>query len=166
MEVVRNLDKSAVNWNTPRVNWEIIQDYIPPDKVIWEPFWNETSQSADHLRSLGFQVISGNVDFYKVKDPLGDIIVSNPPWDDKERVIARLAELGTPFIIILPIHSLCTRFKKTNFKNKLQLIIPNTRLHFDKFNEETGEVQTIKRTPFDSAYYCFGLNLPRDLVWL
>ena len=168
MDVIRCLDKSAVHWNTPYEVWELIEDYLPrgENDVIWEPFYNETSKSAQYLRELGCKVVSGNVDFYHQTVPLGSHIVTNPPFDKKEDVIAHLAKLDCAFILILPIHSLCTRFIKNHFKNKLQLLIPDMRIHFSKKDRKTGEIITLKRTPFDSVFYCYKMNLEHDLIWL
>jgi len=168
MEMIRQLDRTAIHWTTPREIWEIVKEYLPtgPDDVIWEPFYNEQSRSAEHLRSLGCKVIAGNVDFFKQKVPLGTHIVTNPPWDCKEEIIKHLALLDIPFMITLPLHSLATRFIKRYLKHKLQIIIPDTRLHYEKKNDETGEVFTLKRTPFDSAFFCYKMNLKSDIIWL
>jgi hypothetical protein len=168
MDMIKRLDKDAIHWNTPKQVWELINDYLPKDEnsVIWEPFYNSESRSADHLRSLGCKVVSGNVNFFKTKVSLGTHIVSNPPFDCKEKVIEHLAYLDVPFILTFPIHSLATRFIKNHFKNKLQLIIPDTRLHFEKKDRDTGKTIVLKRTPFDTIFFCYKINLPRDLIWL
>ena len=74
--------------------------------------------------------------------------------------------MNIPFIVTMPLHSLATRFMKTLFKNQIQIIIPDLRLHFEKEDKETGERFTLKRTPFDSIYVCYKMNLPHDIVWL
>ena len=106
----------------------------------------------------------GNIDFFT--NDIGDCIVTNPPFSDKERVINRLYELDKPFIITIPIHSLATRFIKNKFKNKLQVIIPDMRIHFEKKDKDSGQRKTLKRTPFDTIYVCYKMNLPRDILWL
>jgi hypothetical protein len=167
MDVVRKLDKYNDDWTSPPEVWENISQYLPKGSgdVIWEPFWNVDSKSAQHLRALGCNVVSGNIDFF-TSPAIGTHIVSNPPFSCKEAVFKRLYELDMPFIVIIPAHSLCTRFIKTYFKNRLQVIIPDYRLHFEKRYAETGERKTLKRTPFDSVYVCYKMNLPRDLLWL
>ena len=168
MDMIRTLDKAAIHWSTPLEIWSIISKYLPKaeNDVVCEPFYNPDTKSAEHLRSLGCKVVSGNLNFFDVQVPLGTHIVTNPPWDCKEKVIEHLAKLDLPFIITFPVHSVCTRFIKNHFKNKLQLIIPDTRLHFEKKDKETGKMFTLKRTPFDSCFVCYKMNLPSDLVWL
>ena len=159
------LNKDDDDYSTPLEVWENIKEYLPKgDTVIWEAFYNENSKSADHLRSLGCSVIYENIDFFK--NDLGDCIVSNPPFSDKKKVINRLYDLDKPFIIILPIHSLSTRFIKDKFNNNLQVIIPKSRIHFQKMDVESGNMKTLKRTSFDTVYVCYKMNLPRDLLWL
>ena len=165
MDILKSLNKNDDDYTTPFEVWGNIKEYLPKgDTVIWEAFYNENSKSADHLRSLGCNVVYGNIDFYK--NNIGDCIVSNPPFSDKTNVINRLYELDKPFIITIPIHSLATRFIKNKFKNKLQIIIPDTRIHFEKKDVESGEMKTLKRTSFDTIYLCYKMNLPRDVLWL
>ena len=32
-------DKDSDNYSTDKKGWEIIQEYIPKDKIIWSPFY-------------------------------------------------------------------------------------------------------------------------------
>ena len=51
-------------------------------------------------------------------------------------------------------------FMSDTFKNELQIIIPRNRMHFEK----NGVV--MKRTSFDSCYFCYKMNLKKDITWL
>lgn len=166
MNMIKSLNKLNDDYTSPPQIWELISEYLPKqrDDIIWEPFYNPDSQSPEHLRRLGCQVIYGNIDFFKNK--LGTHIVTNPPWSCKEKVVARLSELDMPFIIVMPLHSLTTRFIKSYFKHKIQIIIPDLRLHFEKKDPDTLERFTLKRTPFDTIYYCYKMNLQNDITWL
>ena len=167
MELIQNLDKNNDDYNTPPEVWENIKEYLPvgDDYVVWEPFFNSDSKSPCHLSKLGCNVLYSNVDFFNSKPSCVTHIVTNPPFSCKEKVFERLYSLDLPFVVILPVHSLCTRFIKKYFKNKLQLIIPNTRLHFERIDTKTNVRRTIKRTPFDSIYGCYMMGLPRDVIW-
>ena len=67
----------------------------------------------------------------------GDIIVSNPPFSKSKEIMERLKILDKPFII-----------------------------HFDK--QINGETPKGWRNAcnFDTFYYCYKMNLPRDIIWL
>jgi hypothetical protein len=166
MDFIAKLDKHNDDYCTPPETWYNIAEYLPKGYgvEVWESFYNPDSTSAETLRDLGCKVVCEDVDF--VNHKLGTHIVTNPPFSCKEAVFNRLAELDMPFIVLIPSHSMCARYIKRHFKNKLQIIIPNTRLHYMKKDKETGERFTLKRTPFDSVYMCYKMGLPRDVIWL
>ena len=155
--------KKHDDYMTPKYAWEHIQHLIPTDKVIWEPFYGN-GQSGNDLRELGFEVIHEPIDFFE--NNLGDIIVSNPPFSKSKEVLTRLKELDKPFILILPTQKLNTSYVRENYKNtELQIIIPRKRIQFIKMVD--GEVGKQKNVcSFDCYYYCYKMNLPKDLIWL
>ncbi len=157
------LNRNNDDYFTPLSVWDMISDLLPRDVVIWEAFYNKASQSASHLRSLGCQVVWEDVDFFT--HDLGDVIVTNPPFSNKTAVMQRLVLLDKPFILLLPIHSLCTKYMRDSFMNKLQVIVPNGRIHYER-SDESGANRLLKRTSFDSIFVCYKMNLPRDVLWL
>ncbi len=72
------------NYMTPKSAWEAIKHYIPKDKIIWEAFYGD-GKSGSYLKELGFQTIHRDIDFFK--NNLGDIIISNPPFQYKKEVL-------------------------------------------------------------------------------
>ena len=100
------------DYMTPTYAWDNIKHLIPPDKVIWEPFYGDGT-SGDYLRELGFEVIHQDIDFFE--NDLGDIIVSNPPFSQSKAVMNRLKELDKPFVVIMPSPKLCTSYFRENF---------------------------------------------------
>jgi len=153
------------DYMTPRYAWENIKEFIPKDKVIYEPFYGD-GKSGNYLRELGFEVIHEPVDFFE--NNLGDIIVSNPPFSKSKEVIYRLRELDKPFIILMPINKINTSYFRENFKstNDLQLIIPRKRIHFEK--QIDGEkIEGWKNAcNFDCFYYCYKIGLKNSITWL
>jgi len=145
------------DYMTPKYAWENIQQFIPKDKVIWEAFYGD-GKSGEYLQELGFEVIHNKNDFYKSNE--GDICVSNPPFSQSKEVITRLVKLDKPFILILPCNKITTQYFRI-LKNKIQIIIPKKRIHFDKKQEGWKNA-----CYFDCFYYCYKMNLPRDIVWL
>jgi len=164
MKHMTGLNKSNDEYYTPHEVWANIDRYLPKERVVWECFYSSDSRSAEHLRSLGCTVVYEDVDFFT--NDIGECIVTNPPFSMKEKVVARLHALDKPFILLLPIHSVCTRFVRNLFKNKLQLIIPQSRIHYERKDIKTGKIDTLKNTSFYSIYVCYKMNLPTDIVWL
>jgi hypothetical protein len=154
------------DYMTPRYAWENIQQFIPKDQVIWEAFYGD-GKSGQDLIDLGFNVIHEPIDFFE--NNKGDIVVSNPPFSKCKQILFRLKELDKPFILIMPCSKICTQYIRENFKDTdepLQIIIPRKRIHFEK--QIDGElVENWKQAcNFDCFYYCYKINLPRDIVWL
>jgi hypothetical protein len=152
------------DYMTPKSAWENIQQFIPKDKVIWEAFYGD-GKSGDYLKELGFKVIHQEFDFFA--SDLGEIIVTNPPFslDLIKPIMYRLKELDKPFILILPSQKINSQYMRNTFKDKLQIIIPNGRINFNKL---VGDkiVECKNKCAFDCFYYCYKMDLPNDITWL
>ena len=146
------------DYMTPKYVWEHIKQYIPNDKVIWEAFYGD-GESGTYLQELGFNVIHEPIDFFE--EDHGDIIVSNPPFSLCKEVLTRLTNLDKPFILILPSSKINTQYFRQLFKNKIQIIIPRKRIQFVKNGDELQN-----KCNFDCFYYCYKMNLERDIIWL
>tara|TARA_R110001592_G_scaffold307473_1_gene581290 strand:- start:1 stop:516 length:516 start_codon:yes stop_codon:yes gene_type:complete len=157
------------DYMTPKSAWENIQHLIPKEKVIWESFYGD-GESGNHLKSLGFNVIHEPIDFFDDETlPEYDILISNPPFSKSKAVVQRLKELGKPFIIIMPSPKICTSYFRENFcdcKDPIQIIIPRKRIQFTKLVD--GKVPNGYKSccNFDCFYYCWKMNLERDITWL
>lgn len=154
------------DYMTPRSAWENIQQFIPQDKVVWEAFYGDGA-SGKYLTELGFKVIHEEVDFFE--NDLGEIVVSNPPFTLAPAILERLVKLGKPFILIMPSSKINTQYFRKLFAKQddpIQIIIPRRRIQFQKL--VNGEVPEGQRNAcnFDCFYYCWKMNLPRDIVWL
>lgn len=153
------------DYMTPKYAWENIKDYIP-NKKIWEAFYGD-GKSGTYLRELGFDVIHEPIDFFA--EDRGEVIVSNPPFSLSAEVLTRLKELGKPFIVIFPSSKINTQYVRKLFKDtedKLQIIIPRRRIQFEKKVEGKTPENFRNACNFDCFYYCWKINLPRDIVWL
>ena len=124
------------DYMTPKYAWENIKQFIPKDKIIWEPFYGD-GKSGEYLTELGFNVIHNENDFFENNE--GEIIITNPPFSQSKEVLTRLKELNKPFILILPSSKINTQYVRNLYKDEgLQIIIPRKRIHFTKLVD--GEV--------------------------
>ncbi len=149
------------DYMTPKYAWDNIKGFIPKDKVIWEAFYGD-GKSGNHLKEIGFNVIHDKDDFFE--NDKGDIVVSNPPFTKVKEILNRLVELDKPFILILPSSKIHTQYVRNLFieqKDKLQIIIPRKRIQFIK---DGNDLQN--KCNFDYFYYCWKINLERDIIWL
>jgi len=151
------------DYMTPKHAWEDIKHIIPKDKVIWEAFYGD-GESGKYLTELGFNTIHEEVDFFE--NNLGEIIVSNPPFSLSKEVLTRLKELGKPFIMILPSSKINTQYFRELFANKIQIIIPRKRIHFVKLVNGEKPEGWKNSCNFDCFYYCWKMELPKDIIWL
>ncbi len=158
--------KQHDDYESPKYVWENIKKYIPKDKVIWECFYG-TGKSGKYLTELGFDTIHEPIDFFK--NDKGECLCSNPPFSKTKEVLTRLKELKKPFIMLLPSSKICTQYFRQLFSNEespIQIIIPRKRIHFIKIVNGEPVPNWKPQTSFDCYYYCWGINLPRDILWL
>lgn len=151
------------DYMTPKYAWENIKQYIPKDKVIWEAFYGD-GESGKYLTEMGFNVIHKDIDFFE--NDLGDIIVSNPPFQFSKEVMARMLVLDKPFIMILPSSKINTSYFRAWKDKKIQIIIPRKRIHFQKLIDGKVPENWKNACNFDCFYYCYKMNLPNDIIWL
>ena len=96
--------------------------YIPRHLTLWEAFYGDGTSGA-HLTELGFDVIHEDLDFFT--HDLGECVVTNPPFSELPRILARLRELG------MPCSTLTTRYFRELFQD-IQVIVPRKRIQFRK----------------------------------
>ena len=150
------------HYNTTKDMWESISYLIPKDKILFEGFMkdNYSSKSVLILRELGFDVVGDpTIDFFG-EIPKYDILVSNPPYSIKKKIFERLSVLNKPFILILPISTITKQFTKCLERDKLQMIIPNKRMQFEKADIP------LSRCWFDCCYLSYKINLERDITFI
>ena len=150
-------DKDSDNFCTTKEDWEKIKQYIPEVK-IWCPFYYDGKQK-EYFEDMGYNIIHEDKDFFSYT-PEYDIIVDNPPFSKIKEICARLKELDKPFIMIMPNHTLLYRRFQRPFQDHLQIIIPKKRLKF------IGTDNELSNLPFDCFFFCYKMNLEKDLIFI
>tara|TARA_Y100000592_G_scaffold98996_1_gene173647 strand:- start:37 stop:516 length:480 start_codon:yes stop_codon:yes gene_type:complete len=154
-------DKDSDNYTTNGEEWKRIQKYIPTDKKIWSPFYCDGKQK-EHFKDMGFDIYHEDKDFFKYEPDEWDMIIDNPPFSKKKEVLNRLKELDKPFILICPSMMLSYKYFQDLYKNDIQVIIPSKRICFKHYNSTKKNYTP----PFASFYFCYKMDLPRDMIWI
>jgi hypothetical protein len=140
------------NYNTPVEGWEDVLQFVKKDTPLWLPFYNDGS-AKELVKSLGFKdVLHEDKDFftYYEKDR---ILIDNPPFSLKRKVIEYAWEKKKPFCLLLPCDTLERKYFKKYIKG-LQIIIPEKRY---RYNDEAKVTP-----PFKSVWFCWGMNIQNN----
>lgn len=90
---------------TPPCLVEVIVKYIPKNKIVWCPFDTEDSEFVRVLRENKIKVVNSHIwegkDFFSYEPKKWDLIISNPPFSCKLKVLERLYNFGKPFAILM-----------------------------------------------------------------
>lgn len=91
--------------------WPMLK-YIPRDvKTVWCPCDTNESRIVKELREEGYDVLTSHIengcDFLTWEpEHAYDMIITNPPFSIKDKIINRCYELGVPFALLLPLTAL------------------------------------------------------------
>lgn len=114
-------DKEDNELYTPYYATDHIIKYLPKDKIIWCPFDENWSAFYNRLKEEGYNVIRSSLaegqDFFNYEPEKWDIIVSNPPFSIKDKVLERLYSFNKPFAVLLPLNSLQGKTRYKYFKD-------------------------------------------------
>lgn len=153
-----NQDNINDNYITHSGAWNAIEKYIPKDKKIWCPFYCDGIQEL-HFNEMGIEIIHEDEDFFE--NDKGDVIIDNPPFSKLRPILERIKKLNKPFILIMPTDKVNAIWFQKLFKDGLQLIIPTKKIMCSHLDPE------IKfKFNWGLYYYCYNMNLPRDLIFL
>ena len=151
--------------NTPKHSWEHILQFIPNDKTIWCPFYNDGT-CKKHIETLGYKCIHKEIDFFENFKENG-ICIDNPPFSLKKNIIEILYNEGKPFSLLLPFDTLERKYIYKFHKN-LQIVIPHERYSFKKGAvNDKGYVND--KPPFKSVWFCWNMKYylgDRELIFL
>ncbi len=140
---------------TPNEAIDLIIPYLKKEWLIWECASGK-GHIASYLRKLGFNVVEGN-DFFEDNFENADIILTNPPYSNKDDFLERAYSIGKPFAFLLPVESLGAKKRGKMYKEfGIELIVPHDRINFII---PSGK----KSAWFPTAWFCWKLNLPNQL---
>lgn len=166
-------DANKNDYYTKKKYWEQISHLIPKDKIIFEAFLlNSKSKSLDYWKQLGYNVVGNHdLDFLNDDLPEYDIIVSNPPFETniKKKILKKLFELDKPFIIVINVMNVFTKYLRDIFGDKikdLQIIKPLGRVKFEEYDFEKNALKNAGEPSFYNCYLCYKMNISNHDLWL
>jgi hypothetical protein len=156
-----NTFKNNDDYETNEDIWVMIKHYIPFGKIIYEPFYC-SGRSGQILREMGFITIHEDEDFFiHHKRHHYDIIVSNPPFSIKNKILQTLYEIDKPFILIVPVSIITKQYFTELYKDKdVSILIPPKRLQFSK------KGQDLNRCWFDCLFLTYKLGLDKQIIYI
>ena len=149
------------DWETPIEYLQLLTPFLSNKITIYDPFYFN-GKIKEKWELLGYKCIHKNEDFYEAPKLKNVIIVSNPPYHNKNQMFNRLFIWGTPFILLMPINTISYIKTQKYLKDKdIQLIIPNIYKGF--INENGYETRC---PPFYMCFICYKMNLEKDITFL
>lgn len=141
---------------TPDEAIRVLLPYVKKEWKIWESA-SGTGNIVKFFKDMGMSIFGTDIkegqDFLNSNRDDFDCIITNPPFSIKDKWLEKCYSYGKPFALLLPITALEGKFRHKLYKKYgIQVIL------FD------GRVQYTKGSCwFASAWFCFGLNLPKDI---
>jgi hypothetical protein len=170
-------NKPNNNYYTPDMAIEYIYPYISNFSRVWEPCCGANHISR-FLENRGHTVISTDItmgheyDIFTYAPPPEsyDIIVTNPPFQGKRRIMERLYALGKPFVVLMPTMALDSNPVRILLKNNPDwgIIMPPKTINYIPAEHEKSH-DSIKhpkgtRSFFHSSWFCHNIPNVRNMM--
>jgi len=154
--------KRCDDWETPIEYLKVIESFIPKDLTINDPFYMNGNVKAK-WKKLGRDIIHEPSNFFDIqKDDSKVIYVSSPPYSKINNILKHLFYLDKPFILLMPLNKLGhIKTQKIIRDKNIQLIVSPIYKGFIRPNGEKTRCP-----PNYNGFYCYNLNLPRDLLFV
>lgn len=134
-------DKTDTNddYSTRLEEFQRVKHVVPEGKVIFDPFYYD-GYSAKYLKETfkPKKVIHTKHDYFngKYKLPEFDIIVTNPPFSQKYKVLKWLIKTNKPFLCLFPLQIVSTRkFIDLTEDEELTIHLRSGRMRFERQGE-------------------------------
>lgn len=156
------------NYYTPNDALDFVYDHVRPFRRVWECCCG-ANHIARYLEARGHVVIATDIDtghdmFTYAPPPEDyDIIVTNPPFQGKRRVLERLYELGKPFVVLMPTMTLDSNPARQLLKidPTWGILMPPKSINYIPADHPEATTLTTKpkgsRSFFHSSWFCHGI---------
>ena len=169
----KRLGFSADDYETPTYVLDMLLEELDPDDwVLWEPFPG-SGYSTKHMRSRGFEVTNGmHLDFFDhetIPIPVSSMtgrklaVVTNPPYSQKKRFLAKLKALGVEHIaLFVPVGTITNDYFRRSFPQQHnQFIFHQLACHFlhPKTHDSVGSAS------FEVMWVTCGLGMKNNVMY-
>lgn len=136
---MRKKFSTSVNdeYYTPEYAVRILEPHLKNEwKTIWCPFDKEWSKYVKVFRELGFHVkfthIDDGYDFLTYEPDFHyDVIISNPPFSIKNKIIERCQKLSKPYCLLLPYSMFFAKSSIQVVNGNIQFLMIDDRISFN-----------------------------------
>ena len=142
---------------------------ISKQDIIWLPFDNEFSNIYKALSKYGFNIVMTNLengqDFYLYQPEKWDLIITNPPFSGRTKLMERLMSFNKPFIILQATQYFNNQFAVNylcQFSDDFKFLLPRSRMSFLTFKEEENIIRNDRNgASFYSFWLCYKTKLTK-----
>lgn len=153
------------NMQTPAYALEPLYPHLNKAWTIWECASGD-GNLVQALLSHGYKVKWSDIertpqeDFLLWSPKKFDCIVTNPPYNIKDKFIRRCYELNKPWALLMPITALEGESRQSLYRNcgGIEVIFMNKRINFITPNGGTSSW-------FATAWFTWGLNIGKEMTW-
>lgn len=151
------------------VNWLVDHGIISKTTVVWCPFDTELSAIYRGLIKYVKKIILSNLeqgnDFYRYEPKERyDIIISNPPFSGRTKLMKRIISFDKPFILLQGVQFFNNQTAVSylcQFSSDFQFLLPRTRMSFMRYDEKTNIILNSRNgASFYSFWICYKAKLP------
>lgn len=169
MRIARDECYTTHNEAIKMVNYILENGIVTHDQIIWLPFDNEFSNIYKALISRGYNVVMTNLengqDFYIYEPERWDIIITNPPFSGRTKLMNRLMQFNKPFIILQATQMFNNQFAVNylcEFSDDFKFLLPRSRMSFLTYKEDENIIRNDRNgASFYSFWLCYKTTLKK-----
>jgi hypothetical protein len=167
---MQHMTTRVENYQTrdPELVLRAVLRLLPPRAHIWEPFAGSSARRlSTAVEDAGFAVSCTGLPekyFFLTDPPPGvTMVVSNPPFNQRDAILERLNELGLPYCLLMPMNTLETDARQAALaegQHPLTLCVLARRAQF-----LTAAGAVIRGAPMACCWFCKVPGGPGGIVF-
>jgi len=169
MRIARDECYTTLNEAEKLVHYIDLNKIVTRSDVIWLPFDNEFSNIYKALVKHDFNVIMTNLengqDFYVYEPKEWDIIITNPPFSGRTKLMNRLMSFDKPFIILQATQMFNNQFAVNylcEYSDDFKFLLPRSRMSFLVYKEDENIIRNDRNgASFYSFWLCYKTKLSK-----